>query len=81
MDAIVCTTWPAGLGAANPSIFARRAIVFARYRLGHGKRCVNRVRVCPSVSVCCCILAKRGDFPTFGVHISGVNFKKPVQVG
>ena len=31
--------------------------------------------------VCCCISAKSDHFPTFGVHISGVNFKKPVQVG
>ena len=44
------------------TIFARRAIVFARYRLGQGKRCVNRVRLCPSW---CSILAKRCGFELF----------------
>ena len=32
------------------SLIARRAIVFARYRLGQGKWCVNRVRLCVDVA-------------------------------
>ena len=32
-------------------IIARRAIVFAKYRQGQGKRCVNRVRPCVCLSV------------------------------
>ena len=59
-------------------IIARRAIVFARYRLGHGKRCVNRVCLC----LCPCVVAfwPKEVLSTFGVYISGVNFKKLVRV-
>ena len=38
--------------AAGCIIIARRAIVFADYRQGQGKGCVNRVRASVCLSVC-----------------------------
>ena len=62
-----CSECPAG--PVLVVFFARRAIVFARYRLGQGKRCVNRVRPYLSVGVA---FWKNVWFPTFGMHISGL---------
>ena len=61
-------------------IFARRAIVFARYRLGQGKWCVNRV--CPSVRLSCWCrqIAQKCGFWHFGMHISGGKITTRVQL-
>ena len=71
---------------------ARRAIVFADYRQGQGKGCVNRVRVCPSVclsdvhSICTMLILVPARFILksvifdFCVHISSAKFKKRVGV-
>ena len=60
-------------------IIARRAIVFARYRLGQGKRCVNRVRLSVRPSWCRQI-AKKCDFRLFGMHISGGKITTRVRI-